>query len=116
MHTTTQPDLIRRFLLLHPGDPCNELRRAESERILRAQPFIAEASVRPVLAPDGGVILDVETSDEVALVAGVAAGPGSPPVRFARLGDANLSGRGIYFAGDWRDGDLVRTRWMAAFS
>jgi hypothetical protein len=108
VHTTTHPELIRRFLLLRPGDPCDELRRAESERILRAQPFIAEASVRPVLAPDGGVILDVETSDEVAVVIGAAAGAGSPPLRFVRLGDANLSGQGIYTAADWRDGGAFR--------
>ena len=30
-----RPDVIRRFLLLERGDQCSELRRAESERILR---------------------------------------------------------------------------------
>src|SRR5690348_6896493 len=43
LHRTTRPEVIRRFLLLGRGDSCSELRRAESERILRAQPFIAEA-------------------------------------------------------------------------
>lgn len=104
VHTTTHPDLIRRFLLLAAGDRCDELRRAESERILRAQPFIAEASVRAVANADGGVSLDVETSDEVALVFGIAGGAHHPPLRFIRVGDANLSGEGIYVAADWRDG------------
>src|SRR3954471_7109826 len=45
VHTTTRPDLVRRYLLLSRGDRCTELRRAESERILRAQPFLADASV-----------------------------------------------------------------------
>lgn len=104
VHTTTHTELIRRFLLLAPGDACDELRRAESERILRAQPFIAEAAVRTFATADGGVILDVQTSDEVALVFGIAGGTHSPPLRFLRVGDANLSGEGIYLAGDWRSG------------
>src|SRR4051812_45626281 len=41
MHATTRTDVIRRFLLLSESQPCSELRRAESERILRAQSFIA---------------------------------------------------------------------------
>src|SRR4051812_45266256 len=45
LHATTKTDLIRRFLLLDESQPCSELRRAESERILRAQPFIADAGV-----------------------------------------------------------------------
>jgi hypothetical protein len=65
IHTTTQPNVIHRFLLLAEGDACDELRRAESERILRAQPFIAEATVRVVANANGGVDLDVVTTDEV---------------------------------------------------
>src|SRR4051812_43192720 len=115
VHTTTHPDLIRRFLLLEQGDSCNELRRAESERILRAQPFIAEASVRMVQRLNGDNILEVRTSDEVALVLGVAATTASPPVRFVRLGDANLSGQGIYLAGDWREGKAYRDGYGGTF-
>jgi hypothetical protein len=108
LHTTTHIEVIRRFLLLRPGDACDELRRAESERILRAQPFIAEASVQAERAPDGGVILDVRTNDEIALVLGGAASAGNPHLRFIRVGEANLSGEGIYLAGDWRDGGAFR--------
>lgn len=108
IHTTTNPDIVRRFLLLNEGDVCNELRRAESERILRAQPFIAAASVRVLADSAGEVTLDVRTTDEIALVAGGALGGGSPPLRFIRLGDANIGGRGIYLAGEWRDGGAYR--------
>src|ERR1041385_9249481 len=38
-HTTTKADVIRRFLLLSVGQACTEQLRAESERILRFQPF-----------------------------------------------------------------------------
>src|SRR3954463_10781193 len=44
-HVVTRADVVRGFLLLHIGDRCRELRRAESERILRAQTFIADASI-----------------------------------------------------------------------
>lgn len=108
VHTTTNPNVVRRFLLLRVGEPCNELRRAESERILRAQPFIAAASIRTVQVAGGGVDLDVRTSDEVAFVFDGALGHGPTPLRFVRLGDANLSGQGMYLAADWRDGTPFR--------
>ncbi len=44
-HVTTSPDLVRRFLLLEQGKPCTSTLRADSERILRGQPFLAGASV-----------------------------------------------------------------------
>jgi hypothetical protein len=115
IHTTTHPNLIRRFILLHEGDVCSELRRAESERILRAQPFIAQAEIRVVPNAAGNVDLDVRTSDEVALVAGIAAGPHKPPVRFFRLGDANINGEGVYLAADWRDGTPFRNGYGGRF-
>jgi len=115
VHTTTQPNVIRRFLLLREGDTCDELRRAESERILRAQPFIADASVRVVANSDGGVDLEVVTADEVALVLNGAAHAGNPPLRLVRLGDANLVGEGIYLAGEWRDGGAFRNGFGAKF-
>jgi len=116
VHTTTHRELIRRFLLLHVGDRCDELRRTESERIIREQPFIADAEVRVLLLPAGGVMLDVQTSDEVAAVVGVSAAAGIPPLRVIRLGDANLSGEGIYLAGDWRDGGAFRDGFGGRFS
>jgi hypothetical protein len=115
IHTTTRPELIRRFLLLHNGDACNELRRSESERILRAQPFIAEASVRLVKGPGDENVLEVRTSDEVALVLGVAATTAQPPVRFVRVGDANINGEGIYLAADWREGKAFRDGYGGRF-
>jgi hypothetical protein len=115
IHTTTSVDVIGRFLLLQRGDRCDELRRAESERILRAQPFIAEASVRAVPDSEGGVELDVRTTDEIALVLGGALGHGGAPLRLLRAGDANIAGEGIYLAADWRDGTPFRAGYGARF-
>lgn len=115
IHVTTNTEVIRRFLLLGEGDTCNELRRSESERILRAQPFIAEASVNVLPDSLGGVELDVRTTDEVALVFSGAVGKGSPPLRLLKLGNANIAGEGIYFAGDWRTGGVFRDGYGGRF-
>src|SRR5204862_405602 len=53
-HTTTKADVTRRFLLLSVGQPCTERLRTESERILRFQPFLADARVRAFPDEAGG--------------------------------------------------------------
>lgn len=69
-NTETLEGVVRRYVTLEPGQQCTEFRRAESERLLRAQPFIASATVRAVRDGAGGVRLLVQTVDEVpALVA-----------------------------------------------
>lgn len=108
VHVTTRPDLIRNFLIMDVGDPCTELRRAESERILRAQPFLADASVQAFEGENGGVDLEVRTIDEASLVVGGRMRSGLPFVRSIKLGSSNVNGAGLYVAGDWRDGDAYR--------
>ncbi|MEO8333769.1 MAG: BamA/TamA family outer membrane protein [bacterium] len=104
IHATTRVELIRRFLLLDETQPCSELRRAESERILRAQPFIADADVFVIPNDHGGVELEVRTSDEVSVVFGGSVRAQSPNVSFLLLGNANLAGQGVFLSGAWRDG------------
>ena len=108
MHATTKAELIRRFLLLDEGEACSELRRAESERILRAQPYIADADVFVIPNDHGGVDLEVRTSDEVSIVIGGSVRARSPNVSFLLLGSANLGGQGVFVSGAWRDGDGLR--------
>jgi hypothetical protein len=108
VHATTRTELIRRFLLLDRGDPCAELRRAESERILRAQPFIAEAEVFAVANEEGGVDLEVRTSDEAAIVFAAGLRASTPHMTSLLLGNANLGGEGVYSTLSWRDGDGFR--------
>ena len=59
LHTTTKAEVIDRFLLLDVGQRCTERRLAESERILRLQPFLADATVRAVPDSAGGVRIEV---------------------------------------------------------
>jgi hypothetical protein len=116
VHVTTHESLIARFVLMKPGDRCNELRRTESERILRAQPFLADATVDAFGTQDGGVDIIVTTTDEVALVLGGAIGTGSPFVRLLRVGDINLSGQGIFLGGEWRSGTPYRNGYGGGFT
>jgi hypothetical protein len=104
MHATTRTELIRRFLLLDRGEACSELRRAESERILRAQPFIAEADAFVVQNEGGGVDLEVRTSDEAAIVFGGSVRASTPHVTSLLVGNANVGGEGVYLSTSWRDG------------
>lgn len=88
------------------GDTCTDLRRDESERILRAQAFLADATVTTVPSPDGGVVIKVRTVDEVSIVLGGAVNGGG--FRALRLGNSNLQGTTTYVAGSWRSEEGYR--------
>lgn len=108
LHTTTRPELISRFLLLAPGEPCEEIRRAESERILRAQPYIADADVFVVANDQGGVDLEVHTSDEASMLMGGSVRARAPVVTYLLLGNSNLGGQGVLASASWRSGEGFR--------
>ena len=67
IHVLTREPVIRRELLLRPGEPFNPLLALESERNLRASGFIRQAEIHPV--PRGGDKLDllVHTQDSWTL-------------------------------------------------
>ncbi len=102
-HVTTKESVIRRYLALQLGDRCTEVRRAESERILRAQPFIADATVLAYDDGQGGVALTVSTVDEVSLIIGAGIGGGSG-VHSLLLGEDNLLGTAFHAESQWRKG------------
>ena len=101
-HVITRDEIVQGFLLLHVGERCMELRRAESERILRAQTFIADASIDVQSSNRGGVLLTVHTIDEASLIVSGAVTNGGPAVRGVRIGSGNLSGLGIATSVTWR--------------
>ena len=101
-HVITRDDVIRKYLLLHVGDRCSNLRVAESERILRAQPFIADAQIDVLPGARGGVNLDVHTIDEAALILSGSVAAAAPTIRGVKVGNANLSGMGVATSVAWR--------------
>lgn len=116
LHTTTEPEVVRRLLLLREGENCSELRRNESERILLAQPFLASARV--LIFPDDstGVRVLVETVDEVTITGGLQASSSSPFIRGVRIGEDNLMGKGVSAEAEWRDGRALRDEFGLRFT
>jgi hypothetical protein len=107
-HVTTRPSVILRYLALQLGDACTEVRRAESERILRAEPFIADATVLAYADGNGGVTLTVTTVDEVSLIVGAGVTSAQPHFRSILLGEDNLGGSGIHVDASWKKGRTFR--------
>jgi hypothetical protein len=116
LHSTTNPLIIRRYLALEVGSKCTELRRTESERILRAQPFLAEAFVSAYPDTAGGVRIVATTVDEVSLVVGGSVASKSPKLRSLKFGEANLMGEAIYAAVEWRNREFFRDEITARFA
>src|SRR5437773_11357424 len=112
-HVTTRAAVIRRYLALQLGDRCTELRRAESERILRSQPFIADASVLAYADGNGGIILSVSTVDEVSLLVGAGIGGRAPAIHSFLLGEDNLLGSAFHVEGAWKKGARFRDIYAA---
>lgn len=113
LHSTTNPNVITRFLALKPGMPCSELRRLESERILRAQPYLADATVTAFPDDAGGVYLSVITVDEISIVIGAGGSGATPYLRTFRFGEENLMGEATSVIGQWRYSENFRDNFSA---
>jgi len=108
LHATTRDNIVRQYMLMNVGEPCDEVRRAESERIMRQQPFFVDARIVTYPDPRGGVRLEIETRDEFSLMFSPNISTNGPFIRGLRLGESNLSGAGISAAAQWRDGGAYR--------
>ena len=108
LHATTRPAVVRRFIPIKVGDACVDFQLREAERLLRAQPFIADANL--IVSPDssGGVTIDVVTFDEVSLVLDGTVSSKAPMVRALRLGENNLSGAAVALTGTWEESPFYR--------
>ena len=104
-HVDSRARVIREFVQFREGEICTEIKRRETERVLRAQWFIQDARV--LVYPDrDGVQLIVATVDEVAMIASASASGTS--LRSASIGTANFLGRGLLFEAGWRDNGGLR--------
>ena len=106
-HATTRPRVVAAFLSLAPGEPCTEFRRAESERVLRAQPFLSDAAVEVLRDSAGQVVVVVTTTDEIpVLVSGRFRG--LTPESFG-IGNENVGGAALRVEGRIERGRAYRT-------
>lgn len=104
-HVDSRARVIREFVQLKEGEICTEIKRRETERVLRAQWFIQDARV--LVYPDkDGVQLIVATVDEVAMIA--SASTAGAHLRAASIGNSNFMGRGLLFEVGWRDNGGLR--------
>lgn len=63
LHIDTKEEVIRRELLVHEGEPADPQRLEESERNLRAQPWVRQVKILTEPTSDGQVDVIVRTQD-----------------------------------------------------
>ena len=105
-HTLTKDIAIEPFLLVEKGQECSVFRLEESARVLRAQPYLATATVTSADDSVGGVRVRVETVDEIPLVIGGGIRDGK--LSALTYGNANVRGAGMFAAAGWREGFAYR--------
>ena len=106
-HATTRARVIDAFLALQVGDPCTEFRRAESERVLRAQPFLADARVRVVADSGGRPGGDRRDDGRDPGARGRALSRDRPDA--LSLGNGNIAGQGLRVEAAWEAGRAYQT-------
>lgn len=113
-HRNTKATAITPFLQVEQGEECSDFRLAESARVLRAQPYLADAEVHAFPDDSGGVVVEVTTVDEVPLVLDVGTAHG----QFSRFtyGNSNMMGDGMYGIAEWRQGFAYRDGFGARFT
>lgn len=109
IHSNTTAQVVQRFILLQPGMSCNAAEIAESERILRAQPFIAQAHIGTYDDGAGGVILLAETTDEFTPILALGTASHSPWITSFRVGEGNFLGGGRSVQVEWAEGQFRDT-------
>jgi hypothetical protein len=99
-------DVVRAYLRLKVGRACLEQDRADSERMLRAQRFIASAAVTPIPDGRGRVRIRVDVVNEFELVLG--GGLRGLTLDEIRLGTLDYGGNGRTVIGSLRRGGEYR--------
>lgn len=99
LHVRTRESVIRRELLFREGECYRPELLQDSERILRATTYLADADVFSVRQPDGTYDVIVETRDEWSTRLEGAAGSEAAGIE---LREDNLMGRGDRVAAFWR--------------
>ena len=113
-HVTTRADVIEAQLLFESGDEFSTQKIKESERLLRTNRYIQEASIEPVLTESGDVDINVTTSDVWTLMPRLDLSRSGGKNKFAiGVNEMNLLGTGmavelLFKSGVDRDSTSVR--------
>lgn len=95
VHALTRESVIRKQLLFAPGEPYSHRLLEETARLLRAQPYLQDAVIRPVGYANGAVDIVVETRDVWTLNPGISGGRQGGSNSFGvELEETNLLGTG----------------------
>jgi hypothetical protein len=110
----TRESAVVPFLLVRQGVACTEVLLRESERVLRAQPYLADA--RAVAVPDsnGTVRVQFSTTDDIRPIVGLGL-KGGRATRL-KVGSSNLGGYGAAAAVQWQQGFAFRDGWSVRFT
>ncbi len=103
---TTRDRAIRPFILARVGQKCQDARLPELARVVRAQPYLASATVHAESDGGDGVRLVFETVDEVPVIIGGGVAHGG--VSNFKYGNSNIGGSGLLVSGQWLDGQAYR--------
>jgi len=97
LHIRTRPKIIRRQLLFQTGEPFQQRLLEESERILRSNSYLRDASITPLRFHDGEVDILVQTYDVWTLDPRLSIGRSGGANNYTfGVKDANFLGTGIY--------------------
>ena len=86
LHFRTRRGVIQRMVLFKSGERVSVSQIEETERLLRANRYLYDVSIRPVAYRDGVVDVEVKTRDTWSL---------DPGLHFARAGGADSAGIGL---------------------
>lgn len=113
VHVKTQEAVVRRELLLDPGQPWDPFKGLESERNLRSLGIFRRADITPVEAPGGKLDLNVRTQDSWTTIIDFSAGTeGGEHFLSYGASEGNLFGRGKAVSFNHEEkGDRHRTEW-----
>ena len=104
-HIKTRPNVIRQQLLFKTGDAYSRRVLDESERILRGNHYIQEATIRPIHFENGVVDVQVETIDVWTLNVAASFGrKGGENTGGFGVKEQNLFGTGIQFGVGYKSG------------
>jgi hypothetical protein len=115
LHATSREVIFRRILLFAVGDRVRERRIYETERLLRAMPFVKTARIDPRVDPDGTVVAVVRVRDAwtTQVNAGYSQVGGQKTSNFG-LDEKNFMGTGKSVSFDLSK-DPVRSTWGLAY-